>query len=158
DRRPAAATRDRNNPDPLRRESRCVLFIERLTGDAVWKPLERYRSAFQMRKNPVGYPDVEVDDLPFAEPAAGVEDLVEVRQCDAAAADIQLVGLLHVALGPSSCGTTFDRRRGYRTDCHCPGGCREFPGGDAIGASTPKPRTRSIRSCGTKQTFFARSP
>jgi hypothetical protein len=83
--------------DPRRLSLRRLLVEGRLAMNAVGVALERERPAAQVRDNRLADGDVVLGEVALGHAVAGKEDALRMRQADAAASDLYLVG--HQARG-----------------------------------------------------------
>jgi hypothetical protein len=93
DRARVVAAPDRRRLHPVGPVARALLLVEVLAGDAVRVALERQRAVVQVRQDGRRDARVVVDQLPLGEAGLGIEDLVEVRERQAAVADLDVEAL-----------------------------------------------------------------
>ena len=79
--------------DPLGMVRRAVLLEEAGPGRAVRRPHQRGRPPGEVGEHERRDPPVVVDDVGFAEPGCRVEHLVEVRERELAALDLDLLAV-----------------------------------------------------------------
>jgi hypothetical protein len=82
-----------SRPDPVGPVAGALLLVEELTVDAVRIALERQVAAAQVRQQDGRDPRVVLDHLTLGETGRGIEDLVQVREREPAALDLDLHAL-----------------------------------------------------------------
>ena len=89
--RSARAARYRELIDPLRSKSWCIFFIEELAANPVGETFQCDRAFFEVRQEVGRDPDIVIDNLRLSETVLWIKNLIEIRQPNVMAANVQFL-------------------------------------------------------------------